>query len=65
MKAEPANANAMIPLTYGLLMAGYFNEVLALADRIIELEPLAASVTVEKAKRCRPLAGVRKRKRHG
>ncbi len=42
VKAEPANANALIPLTYGLMMAGYFNEVLALTDRIIELEPLAA-----------------------
>ena len=42
VKAEPANANAMIALTYGLIMTGYFNEVLALADRIIELEPLAA-----------------------
>jgi TolB-like protein len=42
VKAEPANANAMIPLTYGLLMTGYFNEVIDLADRIIELEPLAS-----------------------
>jgi tetratricopeptide (TPR) repeat protein len=41
VKAEPANANAIIPLTYGLIMTGYFNEVLALADRIIELDPLA------------------------
>jgi len=41
VKAEPANANAIIPLTYSLLVSGYFNEVIALADRIIELEPLA------------------------
>ena len=65
VNAEPANVNAMIALTYGLTMTGYFNEVIDLTDRIIELEPLAPSVTVEKAKRCRPPAGVRKRKRHG
>ena len=42
VKAEPANVNAMIALTYGLTMTGYFNEVIDLADRIIELDPLAA-----------------------
>ena len=42
VKAEPANANAILALTYGLTMTGYFNEVIDLADRIIELEPLAA-----------------------
>jgi len=41
VKAEPANVNAMISLSYGLTMTGYFNEVIALTDRIIELEPLA------------------------
>lgn len=42
VKAEPANANAIIPLTYTLMLTGYFNEVIDLTDRIIELEPLAS-----------------------
>jgi tetratricopeptide (TPR) repeat protein len=49
VKAEPANVNAMIPLTYGLMMAGYFNEVIDLTDHIIELEPLASIGYLRKA----------------
>jgi TolB-like protein len=43
LRAEPDNVNAMLALTYDLTMVGYFNEAIAIADRIIELEPLAAS----------------------
>ena len=42
VNAEPANVSAMNALTYGLVVTGYFNEVIELADRLIELEPLAA-----------------------
>jgi len=41
VKAEPTNTNAMNALTYDLTLMGYFNEAIAVADRIIELEPLA------------------------
>ena len=42
VKAEPDNVNAMLALSYDLKNVGYFNEANALADRAIELEPLAA-----------------------
>ena len=42
VKAEPDNVTAMLALSYDLKNVGYFNEALALADRAIELEPLAA-----------------------
>ena len=48
MEAEPDNVNAMLALSYDLKNVGYFNEASALADRAIELEPLAAYAYLRK-----------------
>jgi len=48
VKAEPDNVNAKLILSYDLKNTGYFNDALALADRAIELEPLAAYAYLRK-----------------
>jgi len=48
VKAEPGNVSAKLVLTYDLKNTGYFSEAFALADRAIELEPLAAYAYLRK-----------------
>jgi TolB-like protein len=41
VKVEPESVSAIGGLLYDLILVGYFDEAIALADRFIELEPLA------------------------
>jgi len=47
---DPSHAEATDALVYNLLIAGYFEEALAIAERFVELDPLSASAHVDLAR---------------